>query len=401
MMRKMKMTPAQMVMRWGEAGVSAAVKSAALSPATKDGEVEVMHAVYYRRRADDGSRLPMGLTVGHLRPWASVYFEVQTKHCLENGGAYEQPFFCVRLFRSNNEIYGRSPADAAMPEIRYLNELDRTAKQGMAKMLNESWLVPDDYPYQIDNRPGGVNYYDATKSPAALQRMASTARLDVAETMVQRRQWMIRRHFYTDTFELFTNQSELRRQKTATEVQKMTQEQLARFAPVFTSVSNEAFEPFLRRVFGIMARRPGVFDVPPESVREMAMIAYVVQYTTKLALAIRALQSAAIVDVAATHAQLAQLDPGVMHVIDWSAAARVLAQNSHVPNEIIRSAQEVKDILEAQAEAAAAQQAMQAATQGARAAKDLGPEAQAGVMDALNNPDEGQAEGIDDGRYPL
>ena len=54
-------------------------------------------------------------------PFESVYLEYKNGNELSVGGFKEFPFVVPRYLKASNEIYGRSPAMTALPDVKMLN----------------------------------------------------------------------------------------------------------------------------------------------------------------------------------------------------------------------------------------------------------------------------------------
>lgn len=384
--RKLKMTARQMAEAFGAGNLHGNVRNcldAKLTGASgRVREFEVLHAVFERKEGLDGEPVSKGvLTTPERRPWASIFLDLDHKCILEDGGTYEQPFVVCRLFRANNELFGRSPTDSALPDIFFRNELRRASLVSFHKSLNPSWLIPDDYPYVLDNRPGGKIFYEFQKGPMSVSRLPEPERAYAVDALMESLKQNIRRWYFADMFELFTGDGEIRRQKTAEEVRLMNKEKLARFAPLFTRISFEFLDPLLERVFSVCFRR-GLFGEPP-AVAGNLLLDYRIIYKSRLALALRSVQSAALLDSVMAVQSFAQFDPSVSLVFNWREGLRDFALNAGVRSKLLRPDNEIDEILEAQARQAQMAQALEAMKEGTAAVKNLGPQAQAQMAQDL------------------
>jgi len=378
-LRKFEFTAAQCEEKWGNEKLSAQMREllALNEQAARERKHDILHVVTRRKGGD----WRPGLAPGNQREWASYYIDIGGKHIIEEGGYYEQPFAVCRLMRGNNEIYGRGPADKAMPVIKALNRLEYDRMLGIDYAVNPGWLMHHDSDYRADNRPGGETYYsDANKKP---ERMKVESRLDWAGAYAEEKRTQIRVAFYNPMFQMLNNPDEMKRQKTAFEVEKMLQEKLVLFSPIFGRLCGEFVEPVLHRVFGIMVRN-NAFETPPPV--EFDAGNYRVEYVSKIALAIKAALTNAFMGVAQTIGAISAFDPSVTLVLDMEKAVRDIARNNGLPVEWQRSAGDIEAIKQQQAQAAAMQQAQAAAGVGkdmSAAAKNLGPAGQEQALAAL------------------
>jgi hypothetical protein len=116
--------------------------------------------------------------------------------------------------------------------------------------------------------------------------------------------------FFNDLFMMFQNlQAEPR---SAAAVDARREEKLVMLGPVLERFENEALDPAIDRIFGIMLRG-GLLPPPPP---ELHGTFVKVQYVSMLAEAQRATGTAAIERVLATAGNLAGVDPTAMDVVD-------------------------------------------------------------------------------------
>jgi hypothetical protein len=381
MFRKFEWTARQAAERFGEAALGDAMRKCLGAGGDADRRFPILHACYPRTGREEVRR---GRADGKYRPYASVYIDLETNGVMHVGGYYEQPFAVFRLLRGNNEIYGRGPADHALPLIERLNELVSSMHCATRRLAEPGWMMPDDSSYVPDNRPNGITYWSAANPNNKPERLVEQGRWDWVAEFVEGLRAQIRSAFYVDMFQLLNNPEVRMREKTAYEVQRMLEEKLVLFSPIFGRMKSEFLDPLLRRVFGICLRS-GLFEVPPDG---LDVVDYKVDYVSKIALAIRSAASSSLMTMAQVAGQLGQLEPAVGQIIKWEEGARTIAANLGVPVRLQRSTEELEEIRRQQQQAAAAAQMLQlaqTAKAGAGAAKDLGPDAQISALEALKS----------------
>ena len=337
---------------------------------------KVLHQVQPRKDAMEGMVVP------ELRPWESLYVIEQGCHLVEEGGYYEMPFHGGRLLKSNGEVHGRGPGIQVLPEIKTLNRMERDLLIANEKLVNPQWIMPDDAAYEPDNRAGGVTYYDAMNPQSKPEQIQLNNRVDIGEQKADQKRQRINTAFHVPMFQMLTNMQEQQRQKTAFEVAQMVQEKLLMFSPIFARTVEEKLNPFMERVFGICLRA-GMFPPPPQSVIDAGgALEYDIEYTSKIALAIRAALTNSIGTIIQLVQMASQFDPSVVHVVNWRDAVRAFLENQAWPTQLIRSDEQVDQIMQQIAEAQAAQEAPEQAEKMASAAQKLGPEAQQAATQA-------------------
>jgi hypothetical protein len=380
--RSFDFTARQCAQQWGSEALPKDIRAALLSqdPSDADKKFRILHAIYPRKPDD----VQEGLTVPQRRPWASVYVHIGDKSVIEESGYYERPHACGRLLRGNNEIYGRGPSDQSKPDIKMANRLSLNILLGIDESVNPHWLTgdPDFVP---NNQPGSRMVWNAGMGAAGKpERLEFQGRLDVAQAKLDQHKDNIRRAFFVPMFQMLSNPEAAKKDMTAYEVSVRVQEKLLLFHPMFARIVQEILDPLLTRIFGVLLRR-GYFPQPPEA---FDAIDFEIDYISKIALAIREAQSHALVRMLELLGMIVQFDPSTGDIIDFHAAVRGSARNFGLPSSWQRSQEEVAQRAEANRQAALAQQLpaiADAAQKGSAAAKNLGPDAQAAMTEALGN----------------
>ena len=151
MFRKFKISARAAIQKFGES-VSADVQTKAKK--NPYDEVEILHAVYPRLEFNPNKK-----DKGNM-PFESVYIEFKNGNELSVGGFKEFPFVVPRYLKASNEIYGRSPAMTALPDVKMLNEMCKTTIKAAQKQVDPPLLVPDDgFLLPVRTVTGGLNFY--------------------------------------------------------------------------------------------------------------------------------------------------------------------------------------------------------------------------------------------------
>jgi hypothetical protein len=251
------------------------------------------------------------------------------------------------------------PSFAALPEARQVNFLQRMMDALAEKMAFPPVLAPESLEGEIDPNAMGVTYFDANLAATnGMPREWMTAgRYDVGLQRIQERQKAINDSFHVDLFQMF---AQIEKQMTAREVAERSQEKLIQFSPTFARLTSELFNPLLERVFGILFRAGSLGEVPPQ----IAGQPYSIQYSSRIALALRSLPSIGYARTLERQLQLAAVIPSVLDNMDYDAAERATALSDGVPADFLMPTQKRDDMRKARAEAQAkAQQQAELAAQ--------------------------------------
>lgn len=259
-LRRWTRTPGQLVEEFGEANVSDKVKET-LENKSAHNPVAVSHLVIPQ------AKLPRDTNAKgkkNSRAFLSVTFETETKQVLRQGFFDELPFMVPRWSKRSGEVYGRGPGHAALPDMRVLNRVAYTQLVGAEKLADPPIAAASDSVVgKIRTHAGGITHVDATQIPGgdpagAIRQLAVEYRLDVAETILEKRREAIRAAFLNDRIQLAGGP-----QMTATEVIARERKQNLILGPVHGRLENEFLGPLVDRVFLLLLRNGRL--VPPES----------------------------------------------------------------------------------------------------------------------------------------
>lgn len=378
--REWEWTARQCEQKWGREALSKVMIEAldGKDAATCNRKFKIIHGVYPRKK----SEIREGEVIGKLRPIASVYVDEMGQHVLDENGYYEMPHCAGRLMRSNGELYGRGPGPDKMVNIKLVNRMVLDLLLALEKQVKPGWIMPDDNAQRPDNRPNGVTYWDASNPNNKPEQVKNEGRVDFADAAIEKQQAVIRKGFFVDMFQMLSNVDQMKREKTAFEVSQLVQEKLLLFSPLFARITQEKLNTFIHRVFGICMRK-GLFTPPPESVVAKGFLDFEVEYVSKIAMAIRAAEDNSLMVMMQLVSEIAQFDPSVVHVFKWRDAVRRSASNKGFPTSLIRSEEEVDEIMAGIAQQAAAAQAPEAMEKMAGAAQKLGPGGQQRMLEAI------------------
>lgn len=375
--REIELTGRQAVQKFGADNVPEPVRKAEKENNQQGlaAKRRYIHAIYPRGDKDRDSKRADGENM----PIASVWFDEATKHVCREAGYHEHPAPVTRYLLWNSgtqHAYGWSPSWLALPEARQLNFLQKMMDALAEKMAFPPVLAPEELTGELRMEAGGITYFspsiDGDHMPKEWGQQGS---YDIGLQRIQERQRAIERAFHNDLFQMFARLE--KHQMTAREVEERSSEKIAQFSPTFARMTTELLNPLLTRVFFVMYRA-GAFGEAPEGVivpvdeTTGELAAPEVEFTGRLALAVKSLHSIGFVRTMEKTQLAAAFDPAVMDNFNFDRAARDMARDDGLPDKWLRDIDDRDQLrasrAEAQAQAAQAEQAQGAA----RAAKDIG-----------------------------
>jgi len=361
--RCFKMSVRQIVQKWGEKSLSPRIQKM-YENQEFDKEVELLHCVYPRDDMDKGKK------AATMLPVASVYIDEKEKHVLAEGGFDEMPFMVSRWSKTVGEVFGRSPAMTALPDIKMLQEIMKTTIKAAQKVVDPPLLVPDDGVLgPVRTIPGGLNYYRAS-SGARIEPLLTGGNIGLSYEMMNDLRERIRTTFFLDQLQ-FQGAPRM----TATEVVERTERTLRLLGPTLGRLQSEFLGPMIERIYGVLVRA-GRLPEPPESIAEQELK---IEYVSPLARAQRQTETQGIMRTLEFVGPIAGIDPQAAQIIKGADTVRHIAELNGVPPILLKSNDELMAEIQAQQEAQAAQQQMMQGAQvmemmqkGANVAKTAG-----------------------------
>lgn len=385
--REFELTTRQAVQQFGVDAVGEQIRKAYSDAKQLSKKWKFLHACFPRQ---DSNRLK-GRMDGANKPIASVYIAMEDKVCVEVSGYDEMPYLCSRFKSWGAPTYwGYSPAYLCLPDARQLNYVSQYRDALDELKAYPRFIFPDSSEGDVDLRAGGatiVNADDMIRGAVPKEWMTQGDDKSSQDNM-QRKMDAINRAFYVNMFTMLEQLAD--KKMTAYEIAQRLGEKLEQFTPVFDRRVTEFLNPLLNRVFGLLYRQ-GKFGKPPASLmvpvdggRGRALAMPVVAITSRISLALKALQNQAIVNTLSVIQPMAAQDPSVLDNLDTDKLVRSLARNYGMSPEMIRPTKDVKSIRDARQQAAAAQQAADLAQKIGGTVADLG-KAPKPIQDAVVN----------------
>ena len=380
--RKSRMTVRQIAKQFGENALSATAKRMlARDPYSF---IEIAQLVFPREGknlvATNGAA--PALKGSKSMPWASIVFELGTDATtvLHESGFHEFPHLCGRWDVTGTDIYGRSPAMDAMPDVKMLQEMAKSQLLAVHKVVNPPMRVPAGYKQRLNLIPGAQNYVNATQQDAVSPLYQINPDIQAVTYKIEDVRRGIREGLFNDLFLMFTGEG--RNNITATEVLERSQEKMIMLGPVIERHQTEILDPLLARMLGVLQRSGRMPEAPPElQERELQ-----VEYVSVLAQAQKMSGTNAVRQLTEQVGRLATIAPSVLDKINFDQCVDELASTSGVSARVLRSDEEVMErrkVAEQQLAEQAIPQRIGELAQAAKAVTDI-PLDDSAVLDALN-----------------
>ena len=357
--RKFKISARAAIQQFGEKNVSNTLRGVAMKDPYE--EVTILHVVYPRENYDPKKKDAKNM------PFASCYIELDNKHEISQSGFNEFPYVVPRYLKASFEIYGRSPAMTALPDVKMLNEMSKTTIKAAQKQVDPPLLVPDDgFILPVRTVPGGLNFYRAGTRDR-IEPLNIGANNPLGLNMEEQRRNAIRDTFYVNQLMMQNGP-----QMTATEVVQRNEEKMRLLGPVLGRLQSELLRPLIDRTFAILLRKK-IFRQAPQFLAGQDIQ---IEYVSPLAKAQRSSELQSIMRAIEIFGSLAQISPVFDH-INIDNLVTHLADIVGVPAKVLNSKSEVNAIRQKKQQEMMQQQQMQQMQQIAQAGGAVAPLAKA------------------------
>lgn len=307
------------------------------------------------------------------RLFATAEIAIEAKEVMQRDGEFEMPYQWPRYTVNPAEKYGRGPGGLLLPDLKTLQAMERTFLRSGQKIADPPLLAANDGILgrgnkRIDLRSGRVTMGGLDNQGRPLVApLVTGGRIDMTESMMDRRRQLIRSAFGVDYFELLVQD---RTTMTATEVLERAREKGQLIAPVIGRQQSELLGPMIDREIKIALRSNKLGRMPQELIE--AEGEYEIEYESDATRMQKASEALAFSRTFETLGVFFQANPSLLEKFKQTDAIDSVFEINGGSSKLIRTEQEFAKMqaIHAQQEAQAVQQ-QQAAT-GAKTLRDVG-----------------------------
>ncbi len=314
-----------------------------------------------------------GKKTHHGMPFSSYYVSEEGRALVDEGGYRTFPYAVSRHVTSPRETYGRSPAMIVLPDIKMVNEMEKTTIRAAHKIADPPLLVYGDGTLNAySTRPNAINYGgvdDKGNQLVVPMKMGSNLPIVIEQTEQKRK--VINDAFYVTLFQILVQNPQM----TATEALLRAQEKGQLLAPTVGRQESEFLGCVIERELDIMSAAGALPPMPPKLRAAGGGVRAV--YTSPLSRLRRAEDGVAIMRTIESLAPISQAAPEVMQIWEFDELGYELADINGVPAKVLKSREAFRASVAQQQQVAMDKQVAQTAQSAAGAAKNLGQAAQA------------------------
>ena len=341
--REFKLTARQAVQQFGE-DCPQNIFDLAQNPSTSSREFSFIHIVMPR------SDFKLGSTDKKEKPIASYYISLTGNKLVMESGFDEMPYSVARFYKTNYEKYGRSPAIEVFSTLPLINRMEVSRIRGAERVSNPPWLAPNDGSVRrISNNSGSIIYYNAGNPLSKPEQLRPMDNVIVNDQMIQKKEQEILDAFYVPLFNPLMDKQNM----TAFESQERLNLSLQFLTPAVNRVNKYFVTPILERAFGIMLRA-NMF--PELEIDELSSASLEFDLVGKASIASRQMELFGTMTAISQMSQIAQLNPEIFDNVNVDKTARFIQEVNMMPIDLQLPEEQVQEIRNNRAEAAAAQQ---------------------------------------------
>lgn len=352
-------TARQAFQRWGTKLPRVIQNAAEKMPET---EYRFLHVVKPRADADVSRKDYRGME------FVSYYISYDTREVIEEGGFRAFPYAVGRYDLTAGDVYGRSPCMTILPDVKMLNEMNRTTIQAAQLALLPPMLVHRDGILDAMRlTPGALNYGGVDDSGRALvQPLDMGSNVNIGMELMDQKRAIINDALLSTLFQILVDKPNI----TATEAMLRAQEKGQLIGPTGARIESEFLSVMLMRELDILAAA-GQLPEMPEKLAEAGGL-FEIEYDSPLSRAREAEGGVAILRTFEQLAPIAQVaGPSVFKRFNVDKISEELARLNGMPARLLYTDEEMEGIDAAAAQQAELQQILQAAPVAASAAKDI------------------------------
>jgi hypothetical protein len=285
-----------------------------------------------------------------LGDWLYVVFLSDGGHELVRRTDPQPYIFSTRWSKVPGSAYGRGPGLRALADVRALNKIKELALKNAAKSVAGIYTVTDDgviNPYTLSMEPGTfIPVAENDIQRPAIAPLPESGNFDVAMFQMDELRNSIKSIFMADQFQPLG-----RTPMSATEVMERTRVIAQDMGATIARLQFELLLPVLRATYYWMAQ---MGELPEELSIDGNVLD--VDFVSQLAQAQWAQDEQNIVEFLSIATQFGDIDPKAGLVIDAHKALRKVGQIKGLPSEIMRTEQEIEELMQQAAEAQAGQE---------------------------------------------
>jgi hypothetical protein len=296
------------------------------------------------------------------KPVASYYVCEEDQEWVVESGFDEMPYSVGRFYKTNYEVYGRSPAIEVSQTFPMINSMETSRIRAAERVSNPPWLAPNDgSTRRISNDQGSIIYWNPNNPQSKPEQLIAQDNVIVNDEAIMRKEQEVLDAFYVP---LFNPLDGLKNISSATESSQRIDLSMQFLTPAVSRIEREMVKPVLNRAFALM-QRAGKF--PELDIPELSEVNIDFELVGKANLATRQIELYGTMTALEQIGLVGQVKPEVWDNIDADAFASFAMEVNMAPFAMKVHDKQVKQIRDQRAAQLKAEQDGQQATMAAEA----------------------------------
>ena len=297
----------------------------------------------------DISRFAVGQTIKQAKGKALINSQgrIETDVFLKEEIIKENPYIISRIRKDPESIYGTGFSMEAFPLLIQLQQIQRSLEIGAQKNVEPPLNIPTSrMDRQFSSRPNAHNPMDILGNrPVGVE--PSLPPIDLVGGLEIKRDLQIQldKIYMIDKIRI----EPTRRNRTATEVEKRTGEEIKLLSPFIGSLENEFLYPLVNITLDLFRK----FDIKiiKDALGHLDAHSWSLKYISDIATAQTERLAQKVMEWHGYSVLLGEKDRRVLNLTDWVKAGKLVRSSLNIPLQIMNSPQKFTEINSAQAEA--------------------------------------------------
>lgn len=360
--RKFKESYRNIVDTWSE---SCTLPESILTGAktTPNAKIQVLHCVRPNKDKKPGVIGMKGME------YESLYILPKEKLIMETGGYRTFPYAISRYVTQSEEMYGRSPAMTVLPDIKMLNEMEKTfIRQAQINAEPPVLLQEDGALSGFKMKPGALNYGGVDDQGRPLAHAFNPGgKPDMALELKDQKRKHIQDAFLITLFQVILDNPQM----TAYQVMQIMQQRGQMLGPTMGRQRTETQSVVIARELDILEHAKALPPKPPKMLQSGARLR--IRAAGPMARMQRAEEGVGILRTLESIPSVVEADSDTLLLFKGKGPqiGRTLAEINGMPSDLMNTPDEIKAMKEGKDQADATNQLIAAAPLAGKAAKDI------------------------------
>jgi hypothetical protein len=262
-------------------------------------------------------------------PYVGHYVCRESKKWIAKNGYYEFPYVISRWQTAANDVYGKSPAMEALPDVRMLNAISKSIITATQMQINPTLLATNEVSiHGLKVAPGGVIHggIDPISGNQLVKPLELNGDMSSSYNLQNQRRENIKEIFYGNLLSFMYQKN-----ATATEVVSVNDQRLRLLGAKVSRIQSEFLYPVLKRQYAILKRlkklpkKPQFLDIDDIEIEFCGL------WNRNQTL----LDNFGLQQIVQMIAFVKEFEPEITKTINWQGVIELLAKGQGLPENLL------------------------------------------------------------------